>query len=286
MNSFLKIINSKFLLVLMILALVGYAGFKKLSFSTPESSGIEFLKNLKTEEVLNYLSEADAKVYTQHKEDFLSYLPLSLVKIPVETVVFKEIIASSENKRQAFYEVDGRKVQLTLVSEGSWKVYLDLDRSQKINEAQKKLDEAKALGDEDQMLEAYNSLNLIDPQEFYDSQIKALATKIGEKQALKEYVEKVKITKVSIKKGMISAFIQNTGNKNLTFVDAEILITSKSGKVLYKESQRVFEQIPGSKLYGSVIPAGYERKINFDLSSLKNSEDVMVLITPLVVSYE
>ena len=287
MNSFFNKINNKVLLVLVVIVLAGYSIFQQYSHSIPEKNGEQFLKTLTTKEVSSFLSKEDEVVFEKHSKDFLKYLPLSLVQIPPTSIKFKETInTSADNKKQVFFEVDGRKIQLTMVDEGSWKVYLNLDFHQKKYEAERKLEEVQKTGSQEDILEAYNALNLIDPQEFYASQIKAIAQQINERTALIEYVEKVKISKVKISKGIISAFIQNTGNKNLTKVEAEILITDKDGKILYKEIQIIFEQIPGSKLYGSSIPAGFEKKVNFDISSLNQKKDVLVLISPVTISYE
>ena len=283
MNRFLK---NKILLAVILLGIIGYAVFQKVSFNSPEDIGVKFFKSYGTVEMADYLKESDVEVYKKSLETFKEYSPLSLVKVPVSTVVLKEVI-ESENHKKVFYEVDGRKLGLLLINENyTWKVDLDLDKYHRIYLAKVAIGEASALGDEDALLEAYNQMQLLDPQPEYDESIKTLAAKIARRQELQQYVQNVIISGISSKNNIVTAFIQNVGKKTLIKVEAKIEIVDAAGTVVANSNQVIFERLVGSKLYKDPLPPGYEKKVSFDLSSLSSDlKKLNIKITPIAVDY-
>ncbi len=280
-------LNNKVVLALLIVGMVLFAAYQKFLQSTPEDVGSKFFKTYGTSEMKDVLSKDDKAVFEKSPKDFLAYSPFSLVKIPAESVVLKEIIEGNAGSKKMFYEVDGRKIGLLIVDEGNWKVDADLERYEQIYRFKEELQEASVLGEEQRMLEAYNQLNLVDPQPEYEENIKVLAEKLQKAQELRDYVKSVIVSNITHKNQIVSAFIQNIGRKNLTKVEARIEVKSKDGKTLADTTEVIFERVLGSRLYKDAIPGGYERKVSFDLSTLPmDTSNVNVFITPVAVDYE
>ena len=234
---------------------------------SPEKLVTEFLSLYPDEKAMSFLSEEDQAVLKQSEYPIKSLIEIQYSEeqvtiLSVVNISEKELKVDVKNKDMVldFY--------ITKKADDRWGIFLNLEKKYNILKEQDRLNSAELSEDENLILMSLKKLKVLEETSKYDERIYSIESLIEKKKIKNDYFKNLAVDDISMKNNFVSAFIRNSGNKNIKSVKGKIQLVSDSGEIHKEFDVSLFDYIPGSFVFGQPIPSNHQKKIGFDLGKL------------------